>query len=168
MLYLYREPLKVNHDFYVIVTAQLTLCLRATSEKFPSKRSRPIYETAEVKRVGNTRHSDCSAFLLPIENTVCFGKCLRGKNLKRLKGHICPVWHGYVRSRIFVLFSAFTLEKRTLWASYLNVVSPSSAKPRSNPFSIFSWTVLSKHHWLWTVLWKHNIEYTRKAFIFLK
>ena len=52
---------------------QLTLNLRATSEKFPTKRSRPIHETAEVKRVGYTRHSDCSAFFLLIEETVWFG-----------------------------------------------------------------------------------------------
>ena len=139
-----------------------------SSEKFPSKRSRPIYETAEVKRVSNTRHMWlCCIFCFLLKRLFASGN-VSGANLKRLKDHICQVWHGYVRSKIFVLFSVFTQEKRTLWASYLNVVSPSSAKPRSNPFSIFSWTVLSKHHWLWTVLWKHNIEYTRKAFIFLK
>ena len=54
----------------------------------------------------------------------------------------------------------------TQWAKYLNVVSQCLTKPRFKSFPICP-TILSKHHLLWTVFWKH-IEKTRKTFIFLK
>ena len=55
---------------------------------------------------------------------------------------------------------------QNLRAKYLNVVYPVFNKTAFLSFSVCP-TILSKHHLLWTVLWKH-IEKTRKAFMFLK
>ena len=51
-------------------------------------------------------------------------------------------------------------QKNSLWKGFV------LTKPHSKSFSICP-TILSKHHLLWTVLWKH-LEKTGKAFIFLK
>ena len=56
--------------------------------------------------------------------------------------------------------------QQNLRAKYLNVVYPVFNKTAFLSFSVCP-TILSKHHLLWTVLWKH-IEKTRKAFMFLK
>ena len=58
---------------------QLTLNLKETSEKFSSKikRTRPIHETAEDRRVGYTRHSNSVLhFCFPLRTLFGSGNVL--------------------------------------------------------------------------------------------